>query len=53
MPTLQATRNSPAGPVIIVMNKWDLALEAAAEKAERELEHANSRMGQCRCVSQN
>src|SRR6266853_6099245 len=29
--------------VIIVMNKWDLALEAAAEKAERELEHANSR----------
>jgi GTP-binding protein len=31
--------------VIIVMNKWDLALEAAAEKAERELEHANSRMG--------
>ncbi len=25
--------------VIIVMNKWDLALEAAAEKAERELEH--------------
>jgi len=31
--------------VIIVMNKWDLAFEAAAEKAERELEHANSRMG--------
>jgi GTP-binding protein len=31
--------------VIIVMNKWDLALEAAAEKAERELEHANSRTG--------
>jgi len=31
--------------VIIVMNKWDLALEGAAEKAERELEHANSRMG--------
>jgi GTPase len=31
--------------VIIVINKWDLALEAAAEKAERELEHANSRMG--------
>ena len=31
--------------IIIVMNKWDLALEAAAEKAERELEHANSRMG--------
>ena len=25
--------------VIIVMNKWDLALEAAAEKAKRELEH--------------
>jgi GTPase len=25
--------------VIIVMNKWDLALEAAAEKAARELEH--------------
>ncbi len=25
--------------VIIVMNKWDLALESAAEKAERELEH--------------
>jgi GTP-binding protein len=25
--------------VIIVMNKWDLALEAATEKAERELEH--------------
>jgi len=25
--------------VIIVMNKWDLALEAAAEKARRELEH--------------
>jgi GTP-binding protein len=31
--------------VIIVMNKWDLALKAAAEKAARELEHANSRMG--------
>jgi GTP-binding protein len=31
--------------VIIVMNKWDLALEAAAEKAERELEHENSRTG--------
>jgi GTP-binding protein len=31
--------------VIIVMNKWDLALEAAAEKAERELEHASSRAG--------
>ena len=26
--------------VIIVMNKWDLALEAAAEKAARELEAA-------------
>ena len=26
--------------VIIVMNKWDLALEAAAEKAGRELENA-------------
>jgi GTP-binding protein len=25
--------------VIIVMNKWDLALEAAAEKAKREFEH--------------
>src|SRR6266481_5634312 len=25
--------------VIIVMNKWDLALQAAAEKAARELEH--------------
>jgi len=25
--------------VIIVLNKWDLALEAAAEKARRELEH--------------
>ena len=25
--------------VIIVMNKWDLALEASAEKAARELEH--------------
>ena len=31
--------------VIIVMNKWDLALEAAAEKAERELENVNSRAG--------
>jgi GTP-binding protein len=29
--------------VIIVMNKWDLALEAAAEKAARELEHAGSK----------
>jgi GTPase len=29
--------------VIIVMNKWDLALEAAAEKAKRELEHEESR----------
>jgi len=28
--------------VIIVMNKWDLALEAAAEKAARELEHQES-----------
>jgi GTP-binding protein len=31
--------------VIIVMNKWDLALEAAAEKAERELEAQVSRTG--------
>jgi GTP-binding protein len=31
--------------VIIVMNKWDLALEAAAEKATRELENQESRMG--------
>jgi GTP-binding protein len=31
--------------VIIVMNKWDLALAAAAEKAERERENENSRMG--------
>jgi GTP-binding protein len=31
--------------VIIVMNKWDLALEAAAEKAERERESENSRSG--------
>ena len=31
--------------VIIVMNKWDLALEAAAEKAARELENQESRMG--------
>jgi GTP-binding protein len=29
--------------VIIVMNKWDLALEAAAEKAARELENQESR----------
>ena len=29
--------------VIIVMNKWDLALEAAAEKAARELEDQESR----------
>jgi len=29
--------------VIIVMNKWDLALEAAAEKAEREMKNENSR----------
>src|SRR5579863_6255173 len=28
--------------VIIVMNKWDLALEAAAEKAARELENRES-----------
>jgi GTP-binding protein len=31
--------------VIIVMNKWDLALEAAAEKAERERENESSRTG--------
>ncbi|HEV2521598.1 MAG TPA: ribosome biogenesis GTPase Der [Candidatus Acidoferrales bacterium] len=31
--------------VIIVMNKWDLALEAAAEKARREYESQNSRKG--------
>jgi len=31
--------------VIIVMNKWDLALKAAAEKAARELENQESRMG--------
>src|ERR1700681_4133207 len=31
--------------IIIVMNKWDLALGAAAEKAERELENENSRTG--------
>jgi GTPase len=31
--------------VIIVMNKWDLALEAAAEKAERELESETARKG--------
>jgi GTP-binding protein len=30
--------------VIIVMNKWDLALEAAAEKATRELKNQESRM---------
>jgi len=29
--------------VIIVMNKWDLALEAAAEKAARELEHQETK----------
>ena len=29
--------------VIIVMNKWDLALEAAAEKAARELKHQESK----------
>jgi GTP-binding protein len=29
--------------VIIVMNKWDLALEAAAEKAKRELEHQETK----------
>src|SRR6202166_5146133 len=29
--------------VIIVMNKWDLALEAAAEKAARELEHQGTK----------
>ena len=29
--------------MIIVMNKWDLALEAAAEKAARELEHAETK----------
>ena len=29
--------------VIIVMNKWDLALEAAAEKARRELEHQGTK----------
>jgi GTP-binding protein len=29
--------------VIIVMNKWDLALEAAAEKAARELEHLQTK----------
>jgi GTP-binding protein len=29
--------------VIIVMNKWDLALEAAAQKAARELENQESR----------
>lgn len=31
--------------VIIVMNKWDLALEAAAEKARRELRSQESRTG--------
>ncbi len=31
--------------VIIVMNKWDLALQAAAEQAERELESETSRTG--------
>src|ERR1700676_5079631 len=31
--------------VIIVMNKWDLALEAAAEKAARELENQEPRPG--------
>ena len=31
--------------VIIVMNKWDLALEAGAEKARRELENQESRKG--------
>lgn len=31
--------------VIIVMNKWDLALEAAAEKARRELKNQESRQG--------
>ena len=31
--------------VIIVMNKWDLALKAATEKAARELEIQESRMG--------
>ena len=30
--------------VIIVMNKWDLALEAAAEKAKRELEHQGPKL---------
>jgi GTP-binding protein len=29
--------------VIIVMNKWDLAVEAAAEKAARELEHQETK----------
>ncbi len=29
--------------VIIVMNKWDLALEAAAEKAQRELERQETK----------
>ena len=31
--------------VIIVMNKWDLALEAAAEKARRDFESQESRKG--------
>jgi GTP-binding protein len=31
--------------VIIVMNKWDLALEAATEKAEREDRHSGKRSG--------
>jgi GTP-binding protein len=31
--------------VIIVMNKWDLALEAAAEKARRDFESQESRRG--------
>jgi GTPase len=31
--------------VIIVMNKWDLAIEAAAEKAEREMEAQVARTG--------
>ena len=31
--------------VIVVMNKWDLALEAAREKAERENKHSGDRSG--------
>jgi GTP-binding protein len=31
--------------VIIVMNKWDLALEAAHQKAEREKKHAGANAG--------